>query len=651
MMRKSLFLILFAFASLVQAQSLNHSSTLFTVADQSVTVGEFMAVFNKNKGIGHDIDPKSPREYLQLYGQFKQKVALAESMGKDTLAQFQREYNGYYRQLLKPYMSDRKSDEKLLQETYARMQTDVRASHIMFDLPENALPADTAKVYKQLMVIKNRLNRGEPFEVLAEHVSSDSYSAARGGDLGWFNVFAMVYDFESACYQANEGEVVGPIRSQFGYHLIKVTGRRPARYQVEVAHIFMPATDDESAAEARPTMQEVHQKLLDGEHFGFMARKYSKDITSTTKGGTLKPFGLNEMLPAFEDAAFGLENDGDFTAPIRSSMGWHIIQRLSRSEVPALARVQGQLKTKIRRDDRSMASQKAYIARLRKDYHLKVHGRALNAVMDAMEQGKLTDGMRKVTLSFDGLNGKVTLSQAEFAELAGRALQKGLTKELVYGQLDPVIAGLMTEEAEKRLPIENDAFRYLAQEYREGILVFDLMREQVWDYALDSTRLQDFFHENQANYQWADRYSGTLFTLDKEGMAKQAVKMLNRGTPTEKVMRVLQAKDALAVVSDDYENLEVGQSTASEKAAIFLSHAALGQSVTGPVQQGKGWVVATTVASQPAGPKALDECKGKVVADLQAAREANWLDSLNRDFPVSVKESTWKSLLASGDLD
>lgn len=651
MMRKTLFILLFAFASLVQAQSLNHNATLFTVADQAVTVGEFMYVFNKNKDVGHGIDPKSPREYLQLYSQFKQKVALAESAGKDTLAQFLREYNGYYRELLKPYMSDRKSDEKLLQETYARMQTDVRASHIMFDLPENALPADTARIYKQLMVIKKRIIRGEPFEVLAKHVSSDSYSASRGGDLGWFNVFAMVYDFESACYQANQGEIVGPIRSQFGYHLIKVTGRRPARYQVEVAHIFMPAKDEESAAEALPTMQEVHQKLLDGEHFGYMARKYSKDITSTSKGGTLKPFGLNEMLPAFEDAAFGIENDGDFTAPIRSSMGWHIIQRLALTEVPDLERVQGNLKTKIRRDDRSRSSQKAYIARLRKDYGLKVHGRSLDAVMNAMELEKSTTNMHKVALSFDGLKGKVTLSQAEFAAMAGQGLPEGFTKEQVYGQLDRLIEGLMIKEAEKRLPIENDAFRYLAQEYREGILVFDLMREEVWDYAMDSSRLQAFFNENQANYQWADRYSGTLFTLDKEGMAKQAVKMLNQGTPTEKVMRVLQAKDALAVVSDDYENLEVGQSTPSEKAAIFLSYAALGDSVTGPIQHGKGWVVAATVTSQPAGPKALDECKGKVVSDLQASREIDWLSSLGQDFPVSVNESTWKKLLASGGLD
>ena len=202
---------------------------LFRVGTKTVSMAEFQYVYGKNKDIGANIDPKTESEYLDLYVQFKRKVAAAEAMGRDTMPSFVNEYNGYYKQLLKPYLTDKNVDERLVQEAYERMQWYMRASHIMVDCAENALPSDTLRAYKQIMGIKDRLDRGEPFTQLAA-LSTDTYSAERGGDLGWFTVFGMVYTFESAVYTAPEGQVVGPIRTQFGYHLIRVTGKRPARH-------------------------------------------------------------------------------------------------------------------------------------------------------------------------------------------------------------------------------------------------------------------------------------------------------------------------------------------------------------------------------------------------------------------------------------
>ena len=324
---------------------------LFRVGTKTVSMAEFQYVYGKNKDIGANIDPKTESEYLDLYVQFKRKVAAAEAMGRDTMPSFVNEYNGYYKQLLKPYLTDKNVDERLVQEAYERMQWDMRASHIMVDCAENALPSDTLRAYKQIMGIKDRLDRGEPFTQLAA-LSTDTYSAERGGDLGWFTVFGMVYPFESAVYTAPEGQVVGPIRTQFGYHLIRVTGKRPARHTMQAAHILILDTESEPNPDAKQQIDEVYAKIQAGEPFAAAAMKYSEDPTTAKQGGRLAPFGINQMLSEFEDAAFSLTDDGTYSAPFKTKLGWHIVQRVGRNQLPGRQEAERQLAQKIRRDER-----------------------------------------------------------------------------------------------------------------------------------------------------------------------------------------------------------------------------------------------------------------------------------------------------------
>jgi peptidyl-prolyl cis-trans isomerase SurA len=425
-MKKTLFtLILLAFVGQLSAQ------TLFTVGEKAVSVDEFLYVYGKNKDIGNQIDPKTPEEYLGLYIAFKRKVAEAEALGRDTLAAFLTEYNTYYRQLLKPYLTDKTVDEGIVKEAYARMATDVRAAHIMLDLPENALPEDTAKVYKQILAIRDRLNRGESFETIARQQSSDSYSAVNGGDLGYFNVFNMVYPFENACYNAEVGQMVGPVRTQFGYHLIKVLDKRPARYRMTAAHILLLDSEERPNAEAQKKIQDIHKSLQAGEEFTTLVRKHSQDQSSLSRGGQLPTFGLNQMLPEFEEAAFSLASDGDFSEPFRTKLGWHIVQRLSREEVPSFERVQGELAGKIRRDERSSASLQAFLATLSARYNVRIDESAVNQVLKALEKGKSTAKLTKPVVTFEsltaGLGGTKTISQTEFAARAIDAETRRLT--------------------------------------------------------------------------------------------------------------------------------------------------------------------------------------------------------------------------------
>ncbi|MGA1363594.1 MAG: peptidylprolyl isomerase, partial [Schleiferiaceae bacterium] len=383
------------------------SQELFRVGTKTVSKAEFLYVYGKNKDVVANIDPKTESEYLDLYVQFKRKVAAAEALGRDTMPSFLNEYNGYYKQLLKPYLTDKNVDERLVQEAYERMQWDVRASHIMVDCAENALPSDTLRAYKNILSIKDRLDRGEPFTQLAA-LSTDTYSAERGGDLGWFTVFGMVYPFESAVYNAPEGQVVGPIRTQFGYHLIRVTGKRPARHTMQAAHILILDTDSEPNPEAKQQIDEIYEKLQSGEPFAAAAMKYSEDPTTAKQGGRLAPFGINQMLPEFEDAAFSLTDDGTYSAPFKTKLGWHIVQRVGRNPLPDRQEAERQLAQKIRRDERSNASQKAYVDRLKREYRLDINEKNLEKFLIALEKGKGLSKASKLLLATFNETEKVT---------------------------------------------------------------------------------------------------------------------------------------------------------------------------------------------------------------------------------------------------
>ena len=627
-----------------QPGNLALDALLFTVGGEAVSAGEFLYVYNKNKDISREIDPKSADEYMELYVNFKRKVMAAEALGRDTLPQFEREYNNYYRQLIKPYLTDRTSDDQLIEEAHGRMTEDVRASHIMVLLDENALPKDTAKAYKSIMQIKTLLDKGASFEELARTRSGDTYSAKSGGDLGWFTVFDMIYEFESAVYGAKEGDLVGPVRSSFGYHMILVTGRRPAHYQMEASHIFIPVKEGDDEGLAKNQIDEIHQKLEGGEPFEAMARIHSKDITSSGKGGKLKAFGLNEMLPEFEAAAFALEVDGAYTSPVRTSMGWHIIRRDAMHDIPSLERAYSQLKYKVGRDDRSKMSQSIYLARLARTYDLQKDAKAIDQVVQAIYKGRKTKRMKKEIFSFaqhpEISSERYTFTQRDFAEIV-----KGgdLSEAAIYKNLENVINSKLLHEAEVRLPYENAQFRYLAKEYREGILVFDLMRDMVWDHASDSVHLHDYFTAHQAKYQWNDRVMGYILRFDSKTKARRALRLLGDNVPVSKVQEMLLKKDPLALQADEI-GIELGRGELNDKEQYFMSN--LPSERISPILRNgdRQYVLVVVEQRVPPGPKALEDCRGQAIADFQHARELEWMTELEEVYPLELNQEMWNIL-------
>ena len=392
------------FCGVLTAQPGVQDPVLMTVDGVVVPRSEFEAIYKKNNKDAA-VTKEALDEYLELFTNYKLKVRAAESLGMDTVSKFRNELDGYRKQLARPYLIDRELNDALLREAHDRSLTEVRASHILVSVAPEAPPEDTLAAWKKIAAIRERVVGGADFASVAkEKGGSDDPSAAKnGGDLGYFTALQMVYPFESAAFATPVGQVSMPVRTRFGYHIIKVVDKRPARGSMKAAHIMLRSTDQdtpEKQAEMEKRVREIHAQITDGRiTFEDAALKYSEDESSNTKGGELPQFSTGKMIEEFEDAAFALAANGAVSQPVRSRFGWHIIKRLEHTPPANFDAAKTELKNKISRDSRSERTKKVFLDRLKKEYGFITYPSALKKVQALLD----TNIFRKGTAVNDTL--------------------------------------------------------------------------------------------------------------------------------------------------------------------------------------------------------------------------------------------------------
>jgi peptidyl-prolyl cis-trans isomerase SurA len=377
------------------AQTAQNDPVLMTVDGQPVTRNEFEAIYKKNNKDA-PVNKEALDEYLDLFINYKLKVRDAEMHGLDTVTKFKSELDGYRKQLARPYLVDKDLSDALIKEAYDRAGTEVRASHILVQVASDA--QDTTTAWKRIMDLRAKVAGGQDFaEVAKMKGGSDDPSAQQnGGDLGYFSAMQMVYPFETVAYKTQVGELSQPVRTRFGYHIIKVTDKRPARGQMRAAHIMVRSAETdtpEKQAEAERRIREVYTQLIGSPNaFADLALKYSEDEGSNTKGGELAMFGTGKMIEEFENAAFGLKADGDISAPVRTRFGWHIIKRLEYKAPPTFDEAKADLKSKIGRDSRAERTRRAFLDKLRAEYNYTANEKNLKALVALMDSSIFRKG-------------------------------------------------------------------------------------------------------------------------------------------------------------------------------------------------------------------------------------------------------------------
>ena len=617
-----------------------NEQVLFNIGNDSVTAEEYIAVYNKNRNLGEDNDPKTPREYLDLYVNFKLKVHDAKEKGMDTADSFLREYNSYRAQLTKPYLSDRDVTEELIQEAYNRMQKDVRASHIMIAVPADADDEKVEEAKKEISDIHKKIINGADFSEMAEKHSADTYSAKRGGDLGYFTAFNMVYPFESAVYDLKIGEISEPVRTKFGFHLIKKTDERPARATIRVAHIMVVENEKTAQPErqnAEKKINEIYSQLEAGGDFAEMARVYSEDKSTAVRGGELPEFGINKMFPEFEEVAFALENPGDYSKPFKTPIGWHIVKLIEKKPIPSFTEIKGQIKNSVERDSRSQQSHESVIKRLKLEYdykeYPKVRKMAYDQVGDSYLQGKFSaDKARnkdKVLLEFADQQFTVGDFLFYLEDNAPRNAQNSSLNAELRKAYEKYSEAQLIDYEKAHLEEKYPEFRMLSREYYEGILLFDLTEKKVWKKSVtDTTGLKQFYETHKTDYMWDTRYNVAIVKAADKKIAKKAGKMFKKGATVEEVEQKLNEDSELNVQIED------GLFEAEDKKELMNRELKTGMSdIT--VEDGRHNFIYIRSVEQ-ARPKTLEEARGLVISDYQNYLEKEWIAELKQRYTVEM---------------
>ncbi|GAC1585674.1 MAG: hypothetical protein NVS3B25_00040 [Hymenobacter sp.] len=522
-----------------------------TLGTYSVPANEFAYVYRKNNSSAPDYGTRqSVTDYLDLYTNFRLKVLEAEQKGLDTTQAFKRELDGYRQQLAQPYLTEKSVTDQLVREAYDRMGQEVNASHILVRVAPDATPQDTLAAYQKIAKIREQAQAGADFGQLARTLSEDPSARENAGRLGYFTAMQMVYPFETAAYKTPVGQISQPIRTRFGYHLIKVNDRRAAQGEIKVAHLMIrmnanaPKTD---SLTAKKKIDELYSRLKKGESWDKLVAQFSEDAGSAANGGELPPFGTGRMIPSFEEVAFKLQKPGDLAPPVQTPYGWHIIKLIEKQPLAKFADLEPTLKSKVAKDSRSELNKAAFLKRVRQEDQFAevpaakayVFSKADTALVAGRFKytapaatGKPAKGAANDNSALFTIKGKPYLVKdfLAFAQQNQRP-RPGAQPAFAMQQLyDQYVEQSLTDFEKSSLENKYEDYRMLVKEYRDGILLFQLMDEKVWSKAIEDTvGLKKFFAANQAKYQWDQRVQGTVVSAATPALLARVQKELKTG--------------------------------------------------------------------------------------------------------------------------
>jgi peptidyl-prolyl cis-trans isomerase SurA len=625
---------------------------IMEIDGKKVTKSEFLQIYLKNNN-DPKYDQKSLDDYMELFKKFKLKVAEAEALGYDTIPKLKKELAGYRKQLSQPYLVDSSQNKALIDQAYERMKTEVRASHILVKVDENATPEDTLRAYNKIMALRKRVLAGEDFATVAKSKggSDDKSAEKNGGDLGYFTAFQMVYPFEEAAYTTPKGSISMPVRTRYGYHIIKVVDQRPARGTMKAAHIMISVLKDapqEEVESAQKKINEIYAKIQNGESFAKLAQEYSDDTQSGGKGGELPNFGTGtttRMVTEFEDAAFALKADGDISQPIRTDYGYHIIKRIQLVPLRSYDELKKEIQTKVNKDERAMITQNSFIKKLKKSYKFKDSYKSTSKVFLASLdtnyfKGKwyaanITTNKPMFTL------GKQAFTQQQFAmylEKNYRSAKKTDMKTLLATSYANWQKSEILAYEESRLEVKYPEFKALMKEYHDGILLYEVMTDKVWNKGIkDTTGLKDYFAKNNGKYTWGQRYDAYVYECKNQEIADKVAAMLKNDT--------ISSKTVLATINKDSElNLKVRTGKLEVDNTPYLKGQALSMGVNKSYKyEDKVYVVKVNQILKPT-PKTLSEAKGPATSDYQSYLEQEWLAEIAKKHPIVVYNEVLYSL-------
>jgi len=468
------------------------SAILFSVDGEAVSVLEFKKVYQKNLNLIQDKDQKSIKENLDLYINFKLKLKEAYRLKLNETSTYNREIETYKNQLIAPYLQDTAYLSKLVKDAYYRTKYKVNVSHILVKVSRNATPADTLMAYNKIQKARKEILSGKDFKKVALSYSDDQSVKTNFGNLGFFTAFKMVYPFENIAYQTKVGQLSEPFKTNYGYHFLKVNDLQLSEGEVEVAHLLIR----DQSRRGKYKIDSIYTSLQNGANFEKLVVQYSDDKSSVSKGGRLSKFGVGKMLKPFEKASFNLKKPGDVSMPFTTQYGWHIVKLIKTYPVKSFKEMKNELTEKVRTSGGARMSDLHVLKKLKSQYNIEVFKKAKSVFNSPGIRAAKKDTLQQVLLSINDTK----IKQERFFEYIINRRHK---------PVDALFDDFLNEEIfryfKENLKNTNPEFAKILKEYEEGLLVFDLMQQKVWNKSSkDTLGLKNYFYKNKAKYTFKD---------------------------------------------------------------------------------------------------------------------------------------------------
>lgn len=642
------FLVLITF---IQNGFSQEKNALFTIDNASYYSDEFIRVYNKNLDLVKDDSQKDLDKYLELFVGYKLKVQKAYKLGLHYNVKYQNELMSYRGQLAKNYMNDSKVTNELVEEAYERINKEVKASHILILVDENASPEDTLKAYNKIAKVQQLLKEGKNFEDIAQQYSEDPSVKENRGNLGYFSAFRMVYPFENAAFNTSVGNVSAPFRTKFGYHIVKVTGARKNRGEVAVAHIMIvkPSAPDASLHEkAKQTIDDIYQKIQQGESFESLANQFSEDKSTSGKGGVLQRFGSGQLASEkFEEVAFSLNDKNEISKPFQSQFGWHIVKLIDKYPVQSIQEMRTELESKVKKDERSLLITNSLAAKLRKKYSFTKNKELLLKIKKSVndefysQTWEMPENKKELSGEIIIINKDKKLYSPSFINYIFSQQKSNIKIKPINALVDYLFEKWVDDQLIKYYDenLENEfvEFKNIVEEYRDGLLLFDLMEKEIWERAkTDTVGLNAFFKKNSKNYMWTNRYDVDIYSSTNEKVMLKAKSYLDKNKSTDYIKSKLNKNGVI--------NVMVKSGLYEEGYDILSEYKSPKQGVTSIVKKGNYYFVLKVKEVKPAQEKTIDECRGKVISDYQQFLENSWVDELKKEFKVNVNQEVFEKI-------
>jgi len=638
-----------------------NDKTLLVIENQKVPVSEFLDIYTKNnKNV--DYSKASIDEYLDLFINYKLKLMEIQRLRLDTQKNFINEFQKYRDQLAQSYLIDKNTVDKLINEAYNRIQNDVRVSHILVKLSPYANPKDTLKAYNKALEIRKKLLNGADFAKLAIEMSDDNSARdqntadgrlipGNGGDLGYFNVFNMLYDFETAAYNLNVGDISLPVRTPVGYHIIKLTEKHPAIYRFKIAHILLmyppnATTQDKESIKAKA--DSIYKEILSGADFAELANLHSEDKGSANKGGELPWLTPFRLVPSFVQPIYN-HKPGDYIPPVETFYGWHIIKLIDKQSPPDFASVKQELLTKLYKDSRYLLAQKKIADSLKQIYKIQYDKKLLVNIAKSINKDSLVKRSFKESQipNLDHILVKIddhSIYIKDFATYIKKNQSLFTNTDdiqiFVNKMFDNFLNDKILEIEKENLEKKNPKFATQINDYKEGILIFNLMDQNVWSKAMqDTAGLKAYYETIKNKYLTDEKAKIGIFKTNDAKIAQKVQKTLQKNiqksqlNPNLILSKINKKNNVVSYDSMIIETKKLADIGLEKTVNTILSK-----------ENNNSYEIywlQSIIAPQP---KSLDEVRGLVISEYQTYLEKQWINELRSRYHWQVNDEVLKSL-------